>query len=357
MKNIFIVGTRAQLIKVAPVIREFESKNLPITFILTGQHEDTMDDLIEEFGISTLPTSLIEGKEHSSIIALLLWIPTIVLLLIQALKQHPKSYIFVHGDTLTTLLSTISAKLCGHKVVHLESGLTSKSILNPFPEELIRRIVFHFTNIACCPSQLDITNMQKYRHVEIIDTQGNTILDSIKYLNIGKNVIQKDKSILVSLHRFQNIYSKKRLNDIKKMLIDLSIGYKIYFVLHPATLKKLKSYDFLNDLEQTENIKLLPRMTYKKFLNLALSTTCVITDGGSNQEELAFFGHPTVILRDTTERYDGIGSNAKIISSPKDIFKFFKGQKYTELKVTPTNLKISPSRIIRDYFSCKVSHL
>lgn len=350
MNNIFIVGTRAQLIKVAPVIREFESSNLPITFLLTGQHKDTMNDLIDEFGISSPPISLIKDKEHSTIMALVLWIPTILLILIQALKQQPKSYVFVHGDTLTTLLSTISAKLCGHKVVHLESGLTSKNVLNPFPEELTRRIVFRFTNIACCPSQSDITNMQKYRHIEIIDTQGNTILDSIQHLNIGKNIIKKDRSVLVSLHRFQNIYSKERLNNIKKMLIDLSTEYKIYFVLHPATLKKLKSYDFLKDLEQTHNIKLLPRMNYKNFLNLALSTNCVITDGGSNQEELAFFGHPTLILRKTTERIDGLGKNAILINSTTQITNFILSQSYLSLKNEAESQVISPSKLILNYF-------
>src|SRR5690606_19327163 len=132
--------------------------------------------------------------------------------LINTLKKYKKSYVFVHGDTLTTLLSTLSSKLCHHKVVHLESGLTSKNLFNPFPEEFIRRIVFRFTDIACCPSKNDVTNMEKYRHVKIIDTKGNTILDSIQHLNIGQDLIQEQKSLLVSLHRFQNIYQKERLN-------------------------------------------------------------------------------------------------------------------------------------------------
>lgn len=350
MKNIFIVGTRAQLIKVAPVIKEFEKNNLPISFILTGQHKDTMEDLISEFNLNTPANSLIKDKEHSSILALLLWIPTIFLVLLRTLKKYDTSNVFVHGDTLTTFISTLSAKLCRHKVVHLESGLTSKNIFNPFPEEIIRRIVFKFTDIACCPSQKDIANMQKYHHVEIIDTQGNTILDSIQQLGIGQNLILEKRSILVSLHRFQNIYNKKRLNDIKIALIQLSMGYKIFFVLHPATLKKLKSYDFFKDLEKVENIKLLPRMTYKRFLNLALSTDCVITDGGSNQEELAFFGHPTIILRETTERTDGLNKSAILINSTTQIMDFIQTKSYLTLKSKPNDTFISPSKIIMNYF-------
>lgn len=353
MNNIFIIGTRAQLIKVAPVIKDFENSKLPVTFLLTGQHKDTMDDLIHEFGIISPARSLIKDKEHSSILSLLLWIPNIFIILLNILRKNKKSYVFVHGDTLTTLLSTISAKFCGHKVVHLESGLTSKNILNPFPEEIIRRIVFKFTDIACCPSETDVTNMSKYHHIEIIDTKGNTILDSIQYLNIGNNIIQEEKSLLVSLHRFQNIYSKERLNNITNMLINLNTEYKIYFVLHPATLKKLKSHHFLEELEKEKNIKLLPRMNYKNFLNLALSTNCVITDGGSNQEELAFFGHPTIILRQTTERTDGLNHNAILINSPKQIKDYILTKKYLKLKYKTEKKFISPSKLILNYFKEK----
>jgi UDP-N-acetylglucosamine 2-epimerase (non-hydrolysing) len=350
MSHIFIVGTRAQLIKVAPVIKEFEQNNMPVIFILTGQHNDTMDDLINEFGITSVPISLIKNKEHSSIFALLLWIPIVFTLLFKTLKKYNKSYVFVHGDTLTTLLSTLSARVCRHQVVHLESGLTSKNIFSPFPEELIRRVVFRFTNIACCPQKNDILNMEKYSHIKIINTKGNTILDSIQHLNIGKNIINNEKSILVSLHRFQNIYNRERLNNIKNMLINLSTEYTIYFVLHPATFKKLKSYDYLKELEKADNIELLPRMTYKNFLNLALSTNCVITDGGSNQEELAFFGHPTIILRDTTERADGIGKNAIIIESPEDVCEFIDQNRYLALQYSSSELYESPSSIIKNYF-------
>lgn len=160
--HIFIIGTRAQLIKVAPVLREFEKHQLPSKFILTGQHNDTMNDIIEEFGIRTPAISLVKNKEHSSILALLLWLPRVFFLTIRELKKYKKSNIFVHGDTLTTLISTLAAKLSGHSVVHLESGLTSKKIFNPFPEEAIRRVVFRCTNIACCPTKQDALHMEKY---------------------------------------------------------------------------------------------------------------------------------------------------------------------------------------------------
>ncbi len=344
--NIFVIGTRAQLIKVAPVIRIFEMSNRPVTFILTGQHNDTMQDLIGEFGITTPPMQLIKNKEHASIFALLFWIPSIFILLYIALNKFTYSYVFVHGDTLTTLLSTFAAKLTKNKIVHLESGLTSKTLLNPFPEEIIRRIVFRYTDIAFCPSLADMENMQKYANMKIFHTNGNTILDSIKYLKVGENISFSKNTIVVSLHRFQNIYSKKRLTLIINSLLNLSDQFQIKFVLHPATQEKLIKFNLLAKLESNPNIHLLARMTYKKFLNLALSSNVVITDGGSNQEELAFFGHPTIILRETTERQDGLAQNAILIESPHEVENFIFQRKYKILNTYRKTLNISPSECI-----------
>lgn len=348
--NIFIIGTRAQLIKVAPVMRIFETHQVPITFILTGQHNDTMQDLIEEFQISTKPIELIKNTEHASIFSLLLWMPRVLSLLFSTLNKYQSGYVFVHGDTLTTLLSTIAGKFSKKRIVHLESGLTSKSLFNPFPEEIIRRIVFKYTDIAFCPTLSDIENLKKYLKTEKIYTHGNTILDSIQHLHIGENIEQCSKMVLVSLHRFQNIYNQKRLEDIITMLLSLSQKFQISFVLHPATKKKLIKFGLLKQLEDAPNIQLLARMTYKTFLNLALSSEVVITDGGSNQEELAFFGHPTIILRETTERQDGLFSNALLIEEPNIAQEYLFQNKHLELKKSKKILNISPSSVILERF-------
>jgi len=353
MSNIFIVGTRAQLIKVAPVIYFFEKEQLPVIFLLTGQHKDTMQDLIDEFNIQTRPIHLIpNNKEHSNILALLSWLPRIFKLLINFLGKYRNANVFVHGDTLTTLASAVSAKLTNNKVIHLESGLTSKKILSPFPEEMIRRIVFRTTDIACCPTKNDFDHIQKnYAKTVALNTFGNTIIDSINLLNIHKsNVNESQKSIVVSIHRFQNIYNKERLSEISKMLNTLSEKYILDFVLHPATEKKLKKFNLFENLNNNQKINLLPRMTYQRFLTLALQSDVVITDGGSNQEELAFFGHPTIILRDYTERQDGIGYNAVLINKIPALTNFIINQEFIKLKHDKITINKSPSQTITNYF-------
>ena len=133
------------------------------------------------------------------------------------------------------------------------------------------------------------------------------------------------------------------------MLITLSEEYTINFVLHPATQKKLSQYGLLEILKKNR-INLLTRMVYQKFLNFALSNEIVITDGGSNQEELAYFGHPTIILRKTTERQDGIGKNAILINEPQDIVKFIMSKEYIILEKEKQSLTSSPSELIYNYF-------
>ena len=246
-------------------------------------------------------------------------------------------------------MSTLAAKFTGHFVIHLESGLTSNNIFNPFPEEIIRRIVFRCTDVACCPSEQDTQHMKRYPKAKILYTHGNTILDSIIYLKIGENTKKESKTILVSLHRFHNIYNKERLLSIVEVLITLSEEYTINFVLHPATQKKLSQYGLLEILKKNR-INLLTRMVYQKFLNFALSNEIVITDGGSNQEELAYFGHPTIILRKTTERQDGIGKNAILINEPQDIVKFIMSKEYIILEKEKQSLTSSPSELIYNYF-------
>lgn len=349
MDNIFIIGTRAQLIKVAPIIFKFEQEDKNLILLLTGQHKDTMSDLLDEFKIITKPKNLLIANEKSTVAQLLLWTPQILFKLISFLSKKNPSRIFIHGDTLTTLISAISSRITKHTVIHLESGLSSKKLINPFPEEIIRRAVFKLTDIAFCPSEKDVSNMKKFKKTQIINTHGNTIINSLNQLKIEKQIVKKN-TLLFSIHRFQNISSKIQLKTIVDMIIDLSNSHIIYFVLHPATINKLNKYNLMINLDKISNIHLIKRMTYKRFLNLALSCETVITDGGSNQEELAYFGHPTIILRKHTERNDGIGRNAILIEDPNQVINFIRQKKNFALNHNQLSNTHSPTDIIYNHF-------
>lgn len=340
---VFIIGTRAQLIKVAPVVVECERRHLSCTLLMTGQHLETMQDMLDEFGVKSPQVSAIEAKEHATVLSLIGWLPRAYRGIVSQLKNlssKPEEVdVLVHGDTLSTVLGALAGRRYGARVVHLESGLTSKKILDPFPEEISRRIVFRLAHIAMCPNEETLEHMRKkYSRCESVDTDGNTILDAIKSSGVSRDM--RDMSspyIVASLHRFQNIYDNKRLLALVELLEQVAKAYPVHFVLHPATRKRLTKSKLLERLQGHVGIKLLPRLGYSEFLSLAAESACVMTDGGSNQEELAALGVPTVVMREATERSDGLGLNVIMEGDiAEGVLAFMINKKYGHLEGTPT---------------------
>lgn len=352
---VFIIGTRAQLIKVAPIIVEFEKRKHQCTLLMTGQHQETMQDLLDEFGIISQQVVALPAEERATIFSLLAWLPQAYKGTVDQLKSLDtkirKMDVLVHGDTLSTILGAIAGRIVGARVVHLESGLTSQRLFDPFPEEIVRRIVFHLTHIAMCPNEETLLYMQKkYSHCLAIDTKGNTIVDSIKISGIQRKIDNHSiPYIVASLHRFQNIYERKRLNELIQLLINISKTHQIKFVLHPATKKRLSKTSLYKQLESTQNIELIPRLSYRAFLKLSAESACVLTDGGSNQEELAAIGVPTIIMRQTTERTDGLGNNAIMENAINGLVsEYIHSKKYKNLEKASSIYELSPSAVIVD---------
>lgn len=340
---VFIVGTRAQLIKVAPVVVACEKLGLDATLLMTGQHHETMQDLIDEFSIKSPQLSALPASEHSTVGSLLLWLPAAYAGVVRRLLAMSASNVLldvlVHGDTLSTLVGAFAAKRCGARVIHLESGLSSGRIFDPFPEELCRRLVFRMTDVAMCPNAQAMSHMQRYRSAQAIDTKGNTIIDAVALA--GAASISFDSShpyLVVSLHRFQNIYAIKRLRELVALVEQLAANQLIYFVLHPATRRRLEAGHFMARLSGQPNLHLLPRMGYRDFLRLAAGAACVLTDGGSNQEELAALGVPTLVMRERTERPDGLGANAIMEGDiALGVARFVQEQHFMQLRHPPAH--------------------
>lgn len=351
---VFIVGTRAQLIKVAPVIVECEKRNFECTLLMTGQHLETMQDMLDEFGVTSPQVFALEAKEHATVLALFSWLPRAYRGIIKKLKElgsSPKNVdVLIHGDTLSTVLGAVAGRRYGARVIHLESGLTSNKILDPFPEEISRRIVFRLSHIAMCPSKETTEHIEKkYPRCSATNTEGNTILDSIRISGVRRKKLPPEKAYYVaSLHRFQNIYEKKRFLYLINILEKIAEHRPVHFVLHPATRKRLVKYGFMQRMSENANIKLSPRLAYREFLHLAAESACVLTDGGSNQEELAAIGVPTIIMRQTTERCDGLGSNAIMEEEIKgSVAEFIINRHYDELnQSTCAKFNSSPSKNI-----------
>jgi UDP-N-acetylglucosamine 2-epimerase (non-hydrolysing) len=325
--SVFVIGTRAQLVKVAPVLRAAVDVGLPHVVWFTGQHRESVDDLIADFDLRSEFVMPGNHQERSSVRTLLGWLPKMFLdcyRFIDRQRQDSKTnpLVIVHGDTLSTLIGAIAGRMAKAEVVHLESGLSSGALFDPFPEELLRRLTFRCTRYALCPNPQAAERMRRFHGCTVVDTGENTLLDSVRFALSSSAERGAPSAIgyyIASIHRFQNIYRPARLSAIVADVVALSSIAPVYFVLHPATERKLVDTGLRSVLERASAVKLIPRMPYTDFLALLANALGVVSDGGSNQEELSYLGVPTVLYRDRTERPDGVGRNIvfeKDLSNP-----------------------------------------
>lgn len=349
-----VIGTKAQLIKMAPVMKELADRNISYNFIFTGQHRETIDELINVFKLKKPDFRLYEGKDITSIPAMILWI---IYCLVKTFKNKSQIFkggkndvILTHGDAFSALLGALIAKIAGIKAGYVEAGLRSFNYFHPFPEEIVRMLTSHLVNYHFCPGDFAFNNSQKYKGIKI-NTKENTLLDALR-LAIGdkekKAELPDEKYGLVSIHRFENVFNKKRFAMILDFLEGISQKIKLLFVLHLVTKNKLEEFCFMPQLADNKNIILLPRMDFFRFIKFSNYAEFIVTDGGSNQEEDFYLGKPCLIMRKTTERKEGLGKNAVISDYNKKIIDDFVAN-YPRLKRNPVSFNISPSKIIVDY--------
>lgn len=352
----FFIGTKAQLIKTAPVMAELQRRNIDYNFVFSGQHQKTITELLNNFGIKPPDSTLHSGADITSIMGMLLWV--LKLLFTRRTKlshiwKHDKQGVVVnHGDTMSTLIGTILAKKQGLKTAHLEAGLRSYNLLHPFPEELVRIIVSRFSDIFFAPNDWACSNIHARPPKQIINTQYNTLLDSLadSEKNATKEIPTPPKFALVSIHRFENIFNRRRFAHIIECLHKVSEHIEIVFVLHEPTIKKLKQFAHFDKLKKNPRIHLIDRQDYFNFIQLVRKSAFVITDGGSNQEECYYLGKPCLIMRNKTERMEGIGENTMLSEyDPKRILDFCKN--YETYKGTGVYTQSKPSSIVANTLS------
>ncbi len=352
-----IIGTRAQLIKMAPVIRELERSRCSLNLVFTGQHRETMEELLQDFAIRSPWRYLHEGKEVTGLLQMASWF---VACFWRAIR-HPGRYFLlsgkastvfvVHGDTFSTLLGALLGKALGARVAHVESGLRSFRFFHPFPEELTRLMVFRLSDIAFCPGPWAYDNMKEYGAVRV-DTGENTIRDALGIAIATPRPSERAKAdyAVFSIHRFENIFFRRRLMQVIKLLERAARRHPVIFVVHPATKIQLVRYGLMSRLEDNASVTMVARMGYVDFIGLVSRAAFVVTDGGSNQEELSYLGVPTLLMRRATERNEGIGESVALCNYDEEILVAFL-QNIDGLKRSPRlQDSASPSRII-------VSHL
>jgi len=348
-----IIGTKAQLIKMAPVMKLLGQQGIDYNFILTGQHRETMDDILLNFGITQPDHVTYSGKDITSVVQMFIWgLRNIVHTLRnkhEIFRNDASGIVLVHGDTFSTLLGALMGKIAGLKVGHIESGLRSFNLLHPFPEEITRILTFRLSDYLFAPGDWACANLHGYK-AEIINTVNNTLLDSLtNALPAIKQLSDIDLPDapfgVVTLHRFENIYSKAALERVVTIVERISKSRHLLFILHQPTEIKLRKFGYYQQLADNRKIELHKRYDYFRFIKLITKAEFVISDGGSNQEECLFLGKPILLLRKATERTEGLNRNCVLSKYDNDIIDAFVADP-GRYSFDPLDLKDSPSQAI-----------
>ncbi len=360
-KRVFMfVGTTAELIKLVPVIRELNRRKIVFTIIASGQNDIHFEEFASDIGKPEIIYAVTPKGGGSSLLGFSLWAIRSFISLIVGLRNYfvglhnGNTILIVHGDTVSSLMGALLARYYHVKLVHIESGLRSFNFLEPFPEEICRYFISSLVDIHFCPNKWAIKNLDNVSG-EKINTHQNTLIESFwlvikrkcqhQFVRQLKN--QKSKYFVLVTHRQEHVLfgKKKTTNMLLYILSHLPKDLQCIFLVHDLSVDFIHALGQVIPGEITQRMIRIERLPYADFMHLLSGAEFAITDGGSNQEELYYLGKPCLLLRNKTERIEGLSTNVVLSNYDRNItLKFIKN--YNKYKRRPINIGNRPSEII-----------
>ncbi|MEO9893557.1 UDP-N-acetylglucosamine 2-epimerase (non-hydrolyzing) [Aurantibacter sp.] len=326
IKNLIVFGTRPEAIKMAPLVKEF-NKNSDIfetKVCITAQHREMLDQVLEFFEISPhFDMDLM--KQNQNLYSLT---SDIIIGLKPILEDFRPHYVFVHGDTTTTMAAGIAAFYSGSKVCHIEAGLRTFNNRSPFPEEMNRSITGRIADFHFAPTDTAKENLLNENIASnTIEVTGNTVIDALELSvkrvtessytdkeieELNKLWNPSKKLLLVTGHRRENhgqgfINICNALAQLAKENDNVQIIYPVH--LNPNVQKPV--YQILDGID---SISLINPLSYPGFVWLMNRAYLIITDSGGVQEEAPSLGKPVLVMRDTTERPEAVDAGTVILT-------------------------------------------
>lgn len=312
-KNILVsFGTRPEVIKLAPVILELKKypKKYNVIICNSEQQKELSNQTLKYFGLEA-DYKLNCMRENQSLAEVQ---ARILNTLDEIYDKHKIDATIVQGDTITVLTSALVSFYHKAPVFHVEAGLRSYNLFEPFPEEVMRQLTSRITNIHFAPTEDNKKALIKENIKENdIHVVGNTVTDALFCLS-DETVkaseqyfdfkFDKEKLVLITVHRREN--HGERIDNILRAIKDLTKKYKDHtFVLpvHPNPNVKNKVYKVLDNID---NVHLMPPLDYPNLVYLMKNAKLILTDSGGIQEEAPSFGCPTLVMRYETERQEGV---------------------------------------------------
>ncbi|GEN78276.1 UDP-N-acetylglucosamine 2-epimerase [Actinotalea fermentans] len=356
-----IVGTTAELIKMAPVFHELAARGRLAEIWYTGQHVDelspTSRDLdLPEPAVWLVPRGTARNLARPAEVPA--WLVRVVRttwarraeLRRRLTVDGTPAVVLVHGDTFTAPLGALIGRRLGARIGHVEAGMRSGSLLHPFPEELNRRAVAHLTDIHFAPTEREEHNLRRRRGVVVV-TGANTVVDAVRYA-LERPEEEDARSFpegygVATLHRFELVRDESLYRDALECLADYARRrHPIVYFAGRSELERLGSYGLLSLFDE-ERFVLAEKLSYVRFLPVLAKARFVVTDSGGLQEESAHLGIPCAVHRRHTERMDGVGVSMVLTGLDRDaLSQFLEGHERHRSAGTVGDVR--PSALIVD---------
>lgn len=329
MKNIlFLFGTRPEAIKMAPLIKAFKKDaRFSVKTGITAQHREMLDQVLTFFDIEAdydLNIMTPNQTLHELTANLILRITNEILL------KEKFDLVFVQGDTTTVLAASLAAFYQKIKIAHIEAGLRSHNIYSPFPEEANRALTSKLADFHFCPTPQSRENLLQENITSNVFVTGNTVIDALfaglkkieetdeaQLENAFGNIDFTKKIILVTCHRRENFGAP--FIEICNALLDIADRHpevEIVYPVHPNPNIKVTAHEML----KRDNIKLIHPLDYHELIWMMSKSYILLTDSGGIQEEAPSLGKPVLVLREVTERTEGVDAGtALLVGSNKAI--------------------------------------
>lgn len=309
MKKVMLVfGTRPEAIKMCPLVNELKTrKDIQTIVCVTGQHKEMLTQVLEAFDVVPDFDLSIMKKQQT-----LFDITTAILDKIKPiLEREEPDIVLVHGDTSTTFATALACYYLQIKVGHVEAGLRTHNIYSPFPEEFNRQAVSIISEYNFTPTELSRRNLlEEGRDPKSIFVTGNTVIDALK-TTIDKNYTHPElqwaegsRLILITAHRRENLGEpmKNMFRAIRRVM-DEHDDVKAIYPIHMNPAIRSIADEILGD---DDRIHIIPPLDVLDFHNFTSHSYLILTDSGGIQEEAPSMGKPVLVMRDTTERPEGI---------------------------------------------------
>lgn len=329
MKTVMLVfGTRPEAIKMCPLVLELKKReNINTVVCVTGQHRQMLDSVLDTFGVvPDYDLSIMQQRQT------LFDITTKILTNIKEVLEEVKpDVVLVHGDTSTTFVTALACFYLQIPVGHVEAGLRTNNIYSPFPEEFNRQAVGIVSKYNFSPTQMSADNLlREGKDADSIYITGNTAIDALKttvrddYTHPELEWAEGSRLIVLTAHRRENLGEPMR-NMFKaiKRIIDEHDDIKVIYPIHMNPVVRQTAHEVFGENDRVHIIEPLDVLDFHNFL---ARSYLILTDSGGVQEEAPSLGKPVLVMRDTTERPEGIAAGTlKLVGTDEEfIYETFK---------------------------------